>query len=58
MSASAWVMIAVFVLFAMALVTAAILGAHRDQEVEADVQREGRRRLRRRGRRSGSHHTT
>jgi hypothetical protein len=58
MNASAWFMIAVFALFAVALVTAAIIGAHRDQEVEADVRREGRRRLRRRSRRPGSHHPT
>jgi hypothetical protein len=44
-SASAWFMIGVFVVFAVALTVAAVLGFHRDREVEADVQREGRRRL-------------
>jgi hypothetical protein len=57
MSASAWFMIGVFVMFGIALTIAAFLGQRRDREVEADVQREGRRRLRwsaRRERRSGS----
>jgi hypothetical protein len=38
-------MIAVFVLFGIGLTAAVILGAHRDQQVEADVRREARRRL-------------
>ena len=45
MNASAWFMIAVFVLFAIGLTSAALLGARRDREVEADVRRESRRRL-------------
>jgi hypothetical protein len=54
MNASAWFMIGVFALFAVALTVAAVLGFHRDREVEADVQQEGRRRLSvRRGRRRG-----
>jgi hypothetical protein len=54
MNASAWFMIGVFVLFAVSLTVAAVLGFHRDREVEADGQREGRRRLSlRRGRRRG-----
>jgi hypothetical protein len=39
-------MIAVFVLFALGMTVAALLGARRDRAVEADVRREGRRRLR------------
>jgi hypothetical protein len=47
-------MIGVFALFAVALTVAAVLGFHRDREVEADVQQEGRRRLSvRHGRRRG-----
>jgi hypothetical protein len=44
MNPSAWFMIGVFALFAVALTTAAVLGARRDRRVEADVQREARRR--------------
>jgi hypothetical protein len=45
MNASAWFMIGVFVLFAIGMLVAALLGARRDRQVEADVRRESRRRL-------------
>jgi hypothetical protein len=45
MNASAWFMIGVFVLFAIGMIVAALLGARRDRQVEADVRRESRRRL-------------
>jgi hypothetical protein len=51
MNASAWFMIAVFVLFGIGLTVAVLAGARRDNKVEADVRREARRRLRLRGHR-------